>query len=190
MKALCIACGLCAGLYQCFAVGISELPPSDFADTEVTTNFPAAFGTNDNHFLFSLVFDSTPSNNVQAAFGCDADSDGILSAEETDLIVGWDCGRWRIDGPGVGSSLERSPVTADASKVLSWNLCTRFCRIPRTLELKENGVDVLPELSSAPCVWFYNPDWNLVRLTARGLDDPDARFAVRMDNDGFKLIVR
>lgn len=92
MKAL----RLCAGLYQCFAVGISELPPSDFVDTEVTTNFPAAFGTNDNHFLFSLVFDSAPSNNVQAAFGCDADSDGILSAEETDLIVGWDCGRWRI----------------------------------------------------------------------------------------------
>ena len=71
------------------------LPPVQYADTETTTNVPFMMGANGRHtFRFALSFAGTPSNNVEVALGVDANSDGMLSAGETELVVGWDCGRW------------------------------------------------------------------------------------------------
>ncbi len=71
------------------------LPPAQYADTETATNVPFMMGANGRHtFRFALSFAGTPSNNVEVALGVDANSDGMLSAGETELVVGWDCGRW------------------------------------------------------------------------------------------------
>ena len=41
-----------------------------------------------------LDFNGTPSNNVEVAFGTDADGDRSLSLDETDVVIGWECGRY------------------------------------------------------------------------------------------------
>ena len=46
-----------------------------------------------------LATDFTPSNAVIVAFGTDADNDGDLSPEETDLRVGCDCEEWLAPNP-------------------------------------------------------------------------------------------
>ena len=46
-----------------------------------------------------LAADFTPSNAVIVAFGTDADNDGDLSPEETDLRVGCDCEEWLAPNP-------------------------------------------------------------------------------------------
>ena len=64
-------------------VDVPSLPPSPHADTEAVTN--VAFGTGvagDNVFALSLALDASPSNNVEAAFGCDADGNGILDCHK------------------------------------------------------------------------------------------------------------
>ena len=77
------------GLYVAVPPGASE-----FADTEVTTNIPVNVFRSDVRGLdVSVELCATPSNNVQVAFGRDADGDGVLAPEESDLVVGWECGR-------------------------------------------------------------------------------------------------
>ena len=80
------------------------LPPVQYVDTETTTNVPFMMGANGRHtFRFALSFAGTPSNNVEVALGVDANSDGMLSAGETELVVGWDCGHWFLWDFAVGT---------------------------------------------------------------------------------------
>ena len=80
-----------------FAVGVSTLPASEFDDTEVSTNFTFVVGEGYNRRLvFSLEIEASPTNNVEVAIGCDADEDGLLSLDETALMVGYDCGEWFV----------------------------------------------------------------------------------------------
>ena len=56
-----------------FAVEVPALPPSEFADTEVSTNFAFAVGEGSNRRLvFSLELAASPTNNVKVAIGSDA----------------------------------------------------------------------------------------------------------------------
>ena len=50
-------------------------PPSSYADTESVTNVAFNAGVpGDNVFSLSLALDASPSNNVEVAFGCDANA--------------------------------------------------------------------------------------------------------------------
>jgi len=100
MKAVVIIVAMSA----IFALSVFALPPVrptlpsvERADTEATTNVSfTAWQENAGRFTFSLTCRTTPTNNVQAAFGTDGDGDGVLSLEECDLLVGWDCGAWFV----------------------------------------------------------------------------------------------
>ena len=77
------------------AVTVEQLPPSEYADTEVSTNIafvverPAM-----TRIEFTVELDATPTNNVEVAIGTDADGDGNLSVEEAAYTFGYDCGKW------------------------------------------------------------------------------------------------
>ena len=92
------------------------LPPVAHDDAETTTNVPfAAWQDCAGKFRFSLTCRTTPTNNVQIAFGTDADGDGVLSLAESDLVAGWDCGAWFVKegfdaGRGLADSSESPEV--------------------------------------------------------------------------------
>ena len=66
------------------AVSVSSLPAPDFADKEVSTNVclvvtqELSAGDNRRFFDVSLSLVATLTNNVEIAFGVDADEDGVL----------------------------------------------------------------------------------------------------------------
>lgn len=75
----------------------AALPPAVHADTETVTNVPFAVALDAaGRLSFDLVCRATPSNNVEVAFGRDADGNGRLDVGEEDCIVGWDCGAWFV----------------------------------------------------------------------------------------------
>ena len=87
-KAICIIV-LCVSV-SAFAkiTGPVRLGNSPFADTEISTN--VAFSAWTEHMLafeYELAFDGTPSNNVQVAFGTDADSDGDVNATDAARVL-------------------------------------------------------------------------------------------------------
>jgi hypothetical protein len=85
--------------FSCTAttLDVAQLPTPIFADREVSGDaaLPASRLDRLRVFRLEMTFASTPSNNVQVAFGRDnRPADGRLAAEETDFIIGWDCGEW------------------------------------------------------------------------------------------------
>ena len=174
-------------LALCVAGG---LPPWEHVDTEVTTNCPFSFGS---PFVFdfrlAMEFDSTPSNNVQIAFGRDSDADGVLSAGETGMILAWDCGEWILFGTNALPFAVSPTADTNAHKVLRWDL--HLCaKRPKSLVLTEDGQPLFPDFASAPEPWFYGRDWNMFRLTVRGVGDSAESFVVDLNEKGTLIFLR
>jgi hypothetical protein len=56
-------------------------------------------------FKVEMSLNATLTNSVQIAFGIDSvHEDGKLAAEETDIILGWDCGNWFLRPKGLRTS--------------------------------------------------------------------------------------
>ena len=168
---------------------LPQLPPPDFFDTEVSTNCPITnIGADTAHFDFTLAFNATPSNNVEVAFGTDADANGVLDIGEESLAFGWDCGHWFAAHPSAPTRIEE-PANAGA-KTLSFALLRTPGGSTRSLSILDGTNAVLGAFSDAPPAWAFDPNWNLLRLTARGVDSPDEHFTVRFAPDGILIRLR
>ena len=112
------------------AVEVAGLPAWEFADTEVSTNVPFAFSLGSvKHLQLALELAGTPSNNVQVSFGRDVNTNGVLEARETGLLVGWDCGQWILRGGEIagtrlacGRAWSASEMTTNRVKRLDFDL--------------------------------------------------------------------
>lgn len=173
------------------AAMVGPLPAPTCPDTEVSTNCPFASACS-RAGLFSLALElsATPSNNVEVAFGTDVDADGALAPEEAELALGWDCGRWFLREGWSGAVRFAEPATASGGKALQWRLWLADGRAPRRLSVSENGEPVELDVADAPPPWLFSPDWNMVRVTARGVDVPGAEMSFRVGNEAFILRLR
>ena len=191
---LVLAVGLAARV--CLGgVHVGGLPDWEHADTEVSTNCPFAFPQmGARHFLLALELAGTPSNNVQVAFGRDADEDGVLGIDETEMVLGWDCGCWRAR-KGIRDQVSgirewtAEAATTNVVKTLAVDVSV-FRDQGRSLESAENGVDLdwgaAAELPRA----LYDNRWNMLRLTARGVDRAEESLRASVWVDGTKIIIR
>ena len=145
-----------------FAVTVEPLPPSEFADTEVSTNIafvverPAM-----TRIEFTVALDATPTNNVEVAIGTDENSDGHLSVEESAYVFGYDCGTWfarsaGLEGLGSLEGLEGG-------------------RVEKTFVLKRRQLDAA---------------WDTVKVTRRGCGSACELVEAKGRKPGFKLEVR
>ena len=189
-KLLLLAPLLAAAVLDAAEVGLGRLPECGYADTETSTNVPFAFVRSGvKNFQFDMGLVGTPSNNVQLAFGRDADGDGVLSADEADMAVGWDCGGWRIVNATNGEAFVSAPATTNAAKSLKWDLrVRRGC--PSRLAMSENGHAIFADCAESPEPWFYTPGWNMLRLTVRGVDAAQESALVRLNIVGYTINLR
>lgn len=148
------------------AVTVEPLPPSGYADTEVSTNVHYEVTlTNVTRMAFVIALEATPTNNVEVAIGTDANGDGNLSVEEEAYAFGYDCGTWfcrarnenKVETAAVGPSLQ--PQT----------------RQSHTFILKRRKLDTA---------------WDTVKVTRRGFGDVGELVTAEGRYPGFKLEVR
>ena len=154
------------------------LPPVEHLDTETSTNVPfTAWQKHLRHFTFKLAFDATPSNNVEMAFGTDGSTgttdvpsvaDGVLSPDERDLVVGWDCGAWFVEDCATGERAVAAPADGPGAHELA--VSVRFGRGGAIDDVRflDNGAEVFAELAAAKPTWLHAVGWNLVRVVGRG----------------------
>ena len=65
-------------------------PVSPYADTEISTNVVIQTGRTDvRDVKIRLQLDGTPTNNLEIAFGCDANTNGVLDVSEIETVYGW-----------------------------------------------------------------------------------------------------
>ena len=76
-------------------VAVPSLPEPDAPDAEVSTNFPlTVYAERLERLTIAVSLDSCVTNEVLVALGADADNDGDLSMDESDIVFGCDCGAW------------------------------------------------------------------------------------------------
>ena len=174
-------------------VALPQLPPSEHVDTEVSAHHPLEQGPFGLRGLdFRLEFTGTPSNNVEVAFGRDGDADGKLESHETDVVVGWECGRYFIERFRTGERIEEPDVgTNDEERLLAWHYTLRKSgKVFKAFTATNEVGAAFAQVSTNAPAWLYSRDWNLMRLTARGVDVQGERFEVEVRSSGFSINLR
>ena len=74
---------------------VPSLPEPGAPDAEVAANFPLTVNAERlERMTVAVSLDSCVTNEVLVAIGADADNDGVLSMDESDIVFGCDCGAW------------------------------------------------------------------------------------------------
>ena len=154
-----------------FGVTVEPLPPSEYADTEVSTNIPFEVNFDAmSRMNFSISLDASPSNGVEVSIGEDANGDGNLSPEESAYTFGFDRGRWFVrDAVGDAETNLPAPATRDASGTVVAG------RVENAFFLRKRKLDEA---------------WNLVKVTRRGKAEVCELATVEGAKPGAALIVR
>lgn len=144
-------------------------------------------------FRAEITFTATASNNVQMAFGKDADKDGRLPAEETSATVGWDCGAWFILSGDLLQKFTCVPQNASTATSRTLKMAVRLSAdgTPLSLTFKDgagnelafNGLEGIPS-------WISPKLWDTAALTARGWDARDEQATFSFVLDGTQIFLR
>lgn len=159
---------------------------SSYADTEATTNiFFNGGDTDDRIFRLSLELNAAADNNVSILFGTDANANGILDREEANAVVGWDSGSWFYLDRVTGA--EAHVARAEGRHRLDWELTLNPHKAAKSIKATDaNGVVFTGAIPAA----MFNPGWDLMQVTARGLTEPSGIVVNQVLGWGFNVILR
>jgi hypothetical protein len=181
-----------------FAVSAKEitLPPmpiSPYVDTEVSTNIVFnRYRSDVKEFELKFTLDCSPSNCIQVALGTDVDGDGELSFAETGVVYGWRNGRYFIEDVVAGKLYEHSVKSEDRIGIQAFTVNMQAPRdyLPKTFLANIDGASVFTNLSTTVPTWLYQPKWNLMRITRRGVNTPSEWFCCKIDYSSFYFIIK
>ena len=159
-----------------FAAGthhVSAMQESPWLDTEVFTNVTFnSLGRELRKIDVDMQFVGSPTNNVQIAFGHDADHDGDLSDDEAQLVFGWKCGRRFLSLP-----FEECRIFDDVAEQEGGSHRLRFAaqfngrQEPILFVLRDNAQPCLSDFTAASHDWSGVASWNLCKVTRRGVNE-------------------
>ena len=166
-------------------------PVSEFADTEVSTNIVLhASRTDTREFGIHIQLAGTPTNALEAAFGRDMNTNGVLDVQEIDTVYGWRGGRYFIENVRAWERIEAEAATNALSGVVDIQLRNDAQTVPKRFTATCGGVAAFPEMATTPPPsWLFREDWDMVRVTRRGAGVPSewvrcdieyASFAIRL----------
>lgn len=170
-------------------IDISAMPVSPYADTEVSTNVVLrAEGVNVRKLSLHIQLDGTPTNNLELAFGCDANTNGVLDVAEIDVVYGWRCGRYFIENVREWNRIETDTVVGASPCVFDIELKNSGGMVPAYFSSNCGIPAAFADLATTPPPsWLYNARWDMVRATRRGVGAADEWIHCETDNNPFIL---
>ena len=216
-----IACFLAVAMpFAAFArtILVPTQPVSPYADTEVSTNVVIQTGRTDvRDVKIRLQLDGTPTNNLEIAFGCDANTNGVLDVSEIETVYGWRAGRYfvenvraweRIETEAAVNALWNPPVAEgdQVGRMSEANEPRSGRKSPGVLDVHlEHGPDFAPRRFTATCggetafaglsttpppAWLFRNRWNMARVVRRGAGTPSEWVRCDVRHNSFALKVR
>ncbi len=197
MRKLCLlALSFSALSAAAVTLDVARLPVPSHADREASGD-AALPSTNrmDNlrTFRLEMTFESTPSNNVQVAFGRDnRPADGALAAEETDFIIGWECGEWFIRPQGLRERYAFPAAATDGTRTLTASIRVTSQGVFQMPAFKDGGTAfTFAGLPLTPFPGWFKPDlWTHLRVTVRGVSAANENVSAKFLPDGARIIIR
>ena len=186
--AILIVALLALSAFAAERVDVLTLPPSLFADTEVSTNIVVNRRRNDvKAFGVSIELAGSGSNSVQIAFGRDTDGDGNLAPGETALVLGWRTNRWFVEDVGKGARHFGPASAAAAQRFLRMSVRTDEKFVPLRAAFTNETGECFAALSCPVPAFLFDREWNLAKVTRRGVAPPGEW--CRVDSDYRKLAI-
>ncbi len=159
-----------------FALGtvqVSQMQESPWLDTEVFTNVAFRTGNSELRMIdVDMEFIGSPTNNVQIAFGHDADGDGDLSDEEAQLVFGWKSGRRFLSLPFEEYGIADDSAAQESGShrlhvVAQFNGMQR----PVSFSMRDNASACLTNFVAQAHDWSGVGSWNICKVTRRGVNE-------------------
>ena len=152
-------------------IDVPPLPVSPYADTEVSTNVVFNTSRSDvKKFELNFQLECSSSNCIQVAFGRDSDCDGMLSFTETDVVYGWRNGRYFVEDVK-GACRYEETASSSLGNAHNFYISIRTaeeCR-PKEFSARVDSALLFADLAEGVPEWLYRPEWNLMRITRRGV---------------------
>ena len=163
MLLACAAFALFASSLFADGFAVSSMPQPGLADSEAVAyaSFASTNGCSEKIYL-RMDFASAAANNAEVVFGVDADGDGVLSPDEERLLVGWDCGSWKLVDCRRQKEVS-SPSVASGPRAY---LRIMLGGVSTLATIYEDSTRLLLNLS------FDVTEWNLVKVVSRGMPQP------------------
>ena len=187
-----LALGLASGLFaQTLSASGTELtipPSSEFVDAESSVNVPLPTDEG-RRIRLTLAFASTPSNAVQVAFGNDLNGSENLEPEETELVLGVDCGEPYM----VGADVLVRPQSSNNEIAFETDcISTGEAAAERSLESCVPGGHALPTNAVVHVFQLKQPRerWSLAKVTTHNLADTNLIVTAEFYNRGQVLFLR
>ena len=161
-------------------------PLSPYLDTEVSTNVPinkADISYSDLNFRF----DGTPTNNLELAFGTDANTNGVLDAEEAGVRFGWRAGRYFIENAQTGDVFDGDALNSSQSFSVDIHLEVRYSsqQVRKVVVSGVNAAEFGALATNVPPAWIWRREWNMMRATRRGTEPPSDWIEYSASHRGF-----
>ena len=171
---------------------IPTLPVSPFVDTEVSTNVVIHESRTDvRNVRIHLQLEGTPTNNLEVAFGCDANTNGVLDVSEIETVYGWRGGRYFVENVRAWERIE-TPASASAlCGVIDIQLQNDKHFVPKSFVATCGGESAFAGLSTTPPpAWLFRREWNMVRVVRRGAEPPSEWVRCDVRHNSFAIKVR
>ena len=164
----------------------------DTLDEEVVTNIAYNVTRDDiRRFAVRLEFDSSCSNAVEVAIGCDSNRDGNLDAEETGLVLGCHAGRYFIENCAeeqLYAEHSETPVASTRYLQMRLDIDAQF-HLRHVCFDSDDGLR-FNELATTMPSWLLSRRWNLVKVTRRGERIAAETCNVVCKYNDFSIIIR
>lgn len=182
-------------------------PVSEFADTEVSTNIVLhASRTDTREFGIHIQLDGTQTNDLEVAFGRDANTNGVLEVDEVEAVYGWRAGRYFVENVRAWERIESEAATNALCGVCDIHLENNSSVVPRRFTATcgisperseprqrslEGCVAAFPELATTPPpAWLFREEWDMVRVTRRGAGVPSEWVRCDVEYASFAIKLR
>lgn len=182
---------LAAGASFGWTIQVPSMPVSPYADTEVSTNIPvnkADIGYSDLNFRLN----GTPTNNLELAFGTDANTNGVLDAEEVETRFGWRGGRYFVENARTWEMFDGAALEQSQNFSVNLRLEVRHDtqQVRKVVVSGANASDFGSLVSNVPPAWVWRREWDLMRATRRGAEPPSDWIDYTAGNYGFSIRLR
>lgn len=182
---------IAAGMLHAREFTIDRMPVAPFVDTEVSTNM--TINTSDISYEdLKFQFQGTPSNDLELAFGTDANTNGVLDEEEIDTRFGWRAGRYFIENARTAERHESAPSasTQDFSVELHLDAQYNTQQVRRINVAGINAAALGNLISDVSPAWVWEREWNMMRATRRGTGTPSDWINFKAAHHGFAIRLR
>ena len=172
-------------------VAMSTLPHSPYPDTEVSAVQPINAGRDDARKVdVHIQLFGTSSNDLEVAFGRDANMNGVLDVGETETVYGWRGGRYFIENAVEWERME-VPATNGTWGVMDLHFANGPDFALEGFAATCGGNPCFTQLATEPPpAWLFRREWNLMRVTRRGAGMPSDWVDCAFEHQRFGIILR